>query len=339
MSDYQAAKAVVLSYFDELDTVTPEGAAELLSRYMSRECEWRGVHPFNLQSSPEGVAGVFWEPLLRSFSGLQRHQDIFMAGGDEVNREPWVMSMGHFVGLFDADWLGIPANRKAVMLRYAEFNCVVDGKIVRSTMFCDIIGLMQQVGIQPLPPQTGASFVVPGPRRHDGLLFSACAADEGQKTLDLVNRMIEDLNALNVSGDDHCSADYLGRTWHKDMLWYGPAGIGATYTIPRYQEQHQYPFRQNLRDKVFNGHLCRFAESDYACFFGWPNLYHTPTGGFMGLPGGRQTEMRVVDVYRREGNLLRENWVIIDVPHWLMQQGIDVLERTRSIFNPAVSST
>ena len=334
MADYQASKALVRAYFDALDAASAETVASVVCQYSSSDCDWRGVHPFNEQQGPEAAAAVFWEPLYRSFSGLQRRQDIFMAGNNEINGEEWVMSMGHFMGLFDADWLGIPASRKLVMLRYAEFNCVVDGRIARTGLFCDIIGLMQQVGIQPLPPQTGATLICPGPRGHDGLLFDSTPVDAGVQTLELVNRMVQDLSALNVSGDDNCPPEYLARTWHPDMLWYGPAAIGATYTIPRYQEQHQYPFRQGLTDKVFNGHLCRFAEGDFACFFGWPNLSHTPTGGFLGLPAGPRTDMRVVDVYRREGDRLRENWVIIDLPWWLLRQGVDVLERTRSIFNP-----
>ena len=116
------------------------------------------------------------------------------------------------------------------------------------------------------------------------------------------------------------------------MIWYGPAGIGASYTIPRYQEQHQYPFRSGLKDKMFNGHLCRLAEGHYAGFFGWPNLTNTAAGGFLGLPASdTPADMRVVDIYRREGNKLAENWVFIDLPWWLQQQGIDILERTRKL--------
>ena len=44
--------------------------------------------------------------------------------------------------------------------------------------------------------------------------------------------------------------------------------------------------------------------------------------------------MRVVDIYRREGEKLSENWILIDLPYWLLQQGLDVLERTRQIQNP-----
>ncbi len=54
----------------------------------------------------------------------------------------------------------------------------------------------------------------------------------------------------------------------------------------------------------------------------------------MGMPAGAgSATMQVVDVYRREGDLLMENWVLIDIPWWLKQQGLDVLERTQTILN------
>ena len=240
--------------------------------------------------------------------------------------------MGHLMGLLDRSWLGIPPSRKMTFLRYADFHCIEDGKITRSAFFCDLIGVMHQQGIQPLPPQTGASFIYPGPQTHDGLQLEQQDAEESTKTLSLVNRMIGDLNELNRSGDDLPPPEHLSRCWHEDMIWYGPAGIGATYTIPRYQQQHQYPFRRGLKGKRFNGHLCRLAEGNYAGFFGWPNLTNTPKGGFLGLPASdRACDMRVVDIYRREGERLAENWVLIDLPWWLKQQGVDILERSCGI--------
>ncbi|MEM9880522.1 MAG: nuclear transport factor 2 family protein, partial [Pseudomonadota bacterium] len=118
------------------------------------------------------------------------------------------------------------------------------------------------------------------------------------------------------------------KDWAKDMLWYGPTGIGATYTIERYQRQHQQPFRRNLSGKIFNGHIARFAEGNYCGWFGWPNLYNTNKGGFLGMPSGDTVaEMRVVDIYRRDGDKLAENWVFIDILHYLSVQGLDVLKR------------
>lgn len=337
MGLYSAAKEVVLAYFRDMEASSPEEVERVLVRYMTPTVNWKGVYPFREQEGTQAVARVFWQPLLKAVRHLQRRQDIFIAGTNEVGGEQWVMSMGHFMGLFDHEWLGFRPTGKIINLRYAEFNCVEDGKITRSGLFIDLIGFMQQVGIDPLPPQTGAFYVYPGPRTHDGLQFEDAPEAEGVKTLALVNRMVADLTALNQSGAMGCPPEVLEKTWSKDMIWYGPAGIGASYTIPRYQKQHQLPFRMNLRDKTFNGHVCRFAEGDYACFFGWPNLSNTPIGGFLGLPGGQvRADMQVVDVYRREGDKLTENWVFIDIPWWLKQQGLDVIERTREISNPVV---
>ena len=55
------------------------------------------------------------------------------------------------------------------------------------------------------------------------------------------------------------------------------------------------------------------------------------------MTGGEvPANMQVVDVYYRDGNKLSENWVLIDLPYWLQQQGVDVFERTRTILNPAL---
>jgi hypothetical protein len=335
MSNYQAAKQLVRDYFSAIDDATPETVAEVLRTYTSPDYDWRGVYPFREIQGGDAVAQIFWVPLLQALTRMQRRQDIFIAGTNELGGNQWVMSMGNFMGLFDTDWLGIPCTRKIANLRYAEFNCLKDGKIIKTGLFVDIIGLMVQAGAYPLPPSSGVYYNYPGPRDHDGLLFEDASKNEGIATLALVNKMINDLSDLNESGSMGCPPEILEKTWSKDMLWYGPAGIGATYTISRYQEQHQLPFRQNLDDKRFVGHVCRFAEGNFACFFGWPNLTNTPIGGWLGLPGGYvNAEMQVVDVYRREGDKLAENWIFIDIPHWLEQQGLDIFERTQSILNP-----
>ncbi len=335
MSDFQPIKALVREYFDALEQANPGNIRQVLQKYTAADYLWQGVYPFREKHGTDAVATDFWRPLIRAITRMQRRQDMFIAGTNEISGEDWVMSMGNFMGLFDKEWLGIRPTHKIVNLRYAEFNCVEHGKITRTGLFVDIIGLMQQAGCYPLPPSTGVYYNYPGPRDHDGLLFEDAPAAEGHITLALVNTMIDDLNELNESGSMGCPPEVLEHTWSKDMLWYGPAGIGATYTIPRYQQQHQLPFRSRLDDKRFHGHVCRFAEGNFACFFGWPNLSNTPLGGWLGLPGGHiNATMQVVDVYRREGDKLAENWIFIDIPYWLKQQGLDVFERTQQITNP-----
>lgn len=330
----QAAKSVVKAYQQAFDSAAVVDLSAVLAEHTSDDYLWRGVHPFDEQHGAKVVADVFWSPLRNALNSMQRREDVFMAGRNDVDdgQSVWVVSMGHMMGLFDNDWLGIPATRKQTFLRYAEFHRVDDDRIQESAFFCDIIGVMHQAGHYPLPPQTGAEFVRPGPRTHDGLLFEAQPPAAGEQTMALVNRMVADLSALNISGNDRCPPEILQQSWHDDMAWYGPTGIGSTYTIRRYQEQHQHPFRTQLKDKVFNGHVARFAEGNYAGFFGWANLTNTSTGGFLGLPGNEiRADMRVVDIYRRDGDKLSENWVFIDLLHYLSMQGLDILARLKSL--------
>jgi len=339
MTQYQTEKAITREYFTALENVMSAGAAnqakatnaiaDVLNLYVSKDYVWRGVYPYREQQGAQATAAAFWAPLMQAFSRIQRREDIFIAGNNKYDESVWVMSMGNFMGLFDHDILGIPCTRKLANLRYAEFNCIENGRITKTGLFVDFIGLMQQAGINPLPPSTGVYFNYPGPRTHDGLLFDDAPSEQGVETLALLDKMVDDLSQLNESGSMGCPPETLEKTWSKDMLWYGPAGVGASYTIERYQQQHQLPFRNNLADKKFNGHECRFAEGNYACFFGWPNLSNSPLGGWLGLPGGtKNVDMQVVDVYRREGDKLIENWVLLDIPYWLSQQGLDIFKRT-----------
>jgi len=331
MNDFQNNKSLIRRYYDELDTAPLDGICKVLERYTAPDYYWRGMHPFYEQQGGDAVSEVFWKPFRKAFTPIQRRQDVFMAGVSDIDgkgESEWVCSMGHLMGLFDSEWLGIPPTGKMGFLRYVEFNKISDGRIVETALFCDIISIMQQAGFNPLPQQTGVTVITPGPRTHDGLLFDQQDPSESRKTKELIDRMINDLTSAGL----HSAQDELSGTWHDDMIWWGPAGIGATYTLQRYEQQHQGPFSDGLDDIKFTGHVCRFAEGNYGGFFGWPNLTMKPLGGFMGLPGlDKETEMRVVDIYRREGNKLAENWIFIDLLHFLYLQGLDVLERMRRI--------
>ncbi len=329
MNEIRDAKRRVLDLYDDLENAMPGGAATALARHVADGYRLRAVHPFNVCDGVDAAATTVWEPLRAAFVSLQRRQDIFMAAPNLVDGTLWVTSMGKFMGLFDHDWLSIPSTGKLVFVPYCEFHRVDAGHIAESALFVDIVSVMHQAGLSPLPMQTGAAIVNPGPRTQDGLLVDDQDPDESQATLDLIMRMCSDL----VDKDGFQSPDAsLAETWHEDMLWFGPAGIGATYTIPRYQVQHQGPFRAGLRNIDFKGHVLEHAEGNYGAWFGWPNMTMNQGDGFLGLPASdRLTEMRVVDVYRRDGDKLAENWIFIDLLHYLAKLGVDVLARSRQI--------
>lgn len=324
MSDLQSAKTIVSNYYAAID----KNPVEALKFYCARDAVWRGYHPFNEIHDPAEVANRFWVPLKTSVTRMQRRLDLFMAGENGLEDGGiWVASMGHLMGLFDQPWLGIPPTNKIVMLRYAEFMRVDGNRITDTAMFFDIPHLMMQAGLNPFPPQTGAQLVQPGPMTHDGVMFDAQDPAEGQKTLDAIEFMINDIRDWKGREEQGLLTE-LPRSWNDDMIWWGPTGIGATYTIERYAQQHAGPFREGFGDRIFNGHIARIAEGSFGGFFGWPNLTLTPTGGFMGMPAtGKPSDMRVIDMYRRSGDKLTENWIFIDLLHFWKQQGLDVLAR------------
>lgn len=330
MTQFQAEKAVVRAHHEALMTATPDTVVEVLAQRTTSDWRWRGMHPFHEQIGPEAVGGSFWAPLLTAMTRLQNRPDIFMAGRNEIDgfQSVWVTSMGHLMGLFDRPFLGIRPTGKIAMLRYVEFNRVEDGRIVETALFVDIPHLMIQAGQNPFPPQTGAHLVQPGPATHTGLMYEPQDPARGEASLLAINTM---LKRMAEKADSY--ADHLARSWHDDMIWWGPAGIGATYTIPRYILQHAIPFRDGLTEGYrFNGHLCRLAEGDFGGFFGWANLTVTNAGGYLGMTAGpRSADMRVVDMYRVQDGKLAENWIFIDILHYLNMQGLDVLGRMQSL--------
>lgn len=83
-------------------------------------------------------------------------------------------------------------------------------------------------------------------------MFAVSAAC-GEATLALISRMIGDIKAAGTLTPQ----DELGQRWHDDLICWGPDGIGVTYTIDRYIEQHQRPFRTKLSDRRLDGHRPR----------------------------------------------------------------------------------
>lgn len=331
MTDFQAQKTIVRDYYAALEAAEGEGITQAVADHVSADYLWRGYHPFGEIRGAEAVARTFWQPLRSSLSRMQRRQDIFFAGTNEIDghQSVWVVSMGHLMGLFDAPWLGIRPTRKIAMLRYCEFNRIDDGRIAETAMYFDIPHLMAQAGQNPFPQQTAAFLVQPGPQPHDALLFERTDPEEGAKTLASINAMIADLGQWK-SG--MTLEEELARTWHDDMLWWGPHGIGATYTIERYAKQHSGPFRAAFSERSKTAHLCRTAEGNYGGFFGWPNFSARLTGDFMGMPPtSKVAEFRVIDIYRREGDKLAENWIFIDLLHFWKMQGVDFLGEAVSV--------
>lgn len=332
MSGFQSEKKLVLDFFNAIDSAAPDDVYDVLKQYTTKDYDWECVYPFLAERSAEYAARVFWKPFKEAVQHIQRRKDIFIAGCATDDGQNWVMSMGQFMGLFNHEFLGIRPTYKMQHLQFIEFNCVVDGKIAKTALFIDLIGFMQESGVNPLPPETGHYFVYPGPMEHNGLLYDETDPTMGQKTMKIVTDMITGMYTAHAM-----ESDTMRASWAEDMIWYGPCGIGASYTIPGYQHQHQLPFRQNLNERKSLGRKAFFSEGNFACFYSALNI--SSKGGWLGMTGGQKHVLMRgdVDVYYCKDGKISENWCYIDLPNWLHEQGLDIFERTASIYSPKLN--
>jgi predicted ester cyclase len=280
--------------------------------------------PIDDLAGAAAVANGFWAPLLAAFPDVERRTDILMEGA--FKDASWRASSGWFAGTFAADWLGIPATGRPAWLRYGWFDRMAGDVAVESYVILDIIGLMRQAGACPLPPALGQEIIAPGPATRDGVR----PAGEGTAALKLVEAMIAGLMRY-----DRKSLASMGMRdfWTPDFHWYGPAGIGFARGHADYERAHQGPFLAAFPDRVGGDHKCRIGQGDYVASTGWPSIRATHSGGdWLGLaPTDKRVTMRVMDFWRAEGGLLKENWVFIDIPDLLRQLGIDLFARMRAL--------
>lgn len=327
MADQRSLKTTVLDFYRALDAATAgEATSDALREVLTDDHSYEGVHPFNEISGPDALAAEVWTPLKSACGRCQRRLDIFFAGpsGNDPAAEVRVVAMGHLLGFFTAPWLGIPPTGKAVFLPFVAFHAVSDGKITRTVEFFDILAVMEQAGVNPCS-QTAAFLMNPGPRTHDGVVLEPQDAERTARTFDLTSAMLTELARTMTS-----PADHMARWWHPDMTWFGPTGIGACFGFDGYRAGHTGPFEAQLEFVDYIPESFSAAEGDFAAFLWRPCLKMRNRGGYMGMPESpAAAEMRVVDLYRRDGEKLAENWIFIDMLHFLREQGVDVLSDIR----------
>ena len=114
MNNFQKEKQLILNYYKALSGAKIEDLHDVCSNFLSKNCLWQSYHPFKEQIGARSVAEHFWIPFKNSFRRLQRRQDIFFAGKNELANDGsvWVVSMGHLMGLFDKKWLSIQKQKK-----------------------------------------------------------------------------------------------------------------------------------------------------------------------------------------------------------------------------------
>ena len=307
-----------------LAALTP-GLLDLRGVELARPFRLRAMRPVDDGTGPEFFSHRLVAPLRQAFHAGEERTDIALWG--HFAGELWLARSGHVAGLFTAPLWGVPPTDRVAHLRFGRFDRFVNGAVAETLLLLDLPALMMQAGCWPAAPAMSPLLMAPGPLTRDGVGDSPGDEDDGIRSLSLVEAMIGGLHkfrggALQAMG----MRDY----WTDKFWWYGPAPIGTFQGHADYERGHQAPFLTAFPDRVGGNHVARIGERNYVASTGWPSITATHSGGgWLGLaPTGRRITMRVMDFWRRDGDRLAENWVMIDIPDLLAQLGLDVFART-----------
>jgi predicted ester cyclase len=294
---------------------------EQIDNLLDDDVKWFVSAPINDLQGKEEIINKFWQPLLHALPDIERKP--FISLNSTYMGGQWLASTGYFIGTFSNPLFGIPASNQTLYLRYTELVEISNHKIKQCYIILDMLDVMNQVGVNPLRDSLGHRGLIMPPSTMDGLSPLNNDQQTSDQSKELVLNMLGELGKFD--GKDlksMCIEDF----WHDDFMWYGPAGIGTTRGIDGFRAHHQGPFVFSFPDRSVDHKATLIANGNYVATGGWPHMHGTHSvGGWLGLPStNKELSLRVMDIWRREGDLLKENWVAIDIIDMCMQMGIDV---------------
>jgi predicted ester cyclase len=315
-------KKIYAKYLQAFETGKINAIENAVNDIFTIKTKIDAFHPVNISTGSKGYLSDILKPMIRSFKGFQRRDNILIGG--EYQGAEWVTSTGYFLGHFEKPWLGIPPSGKLEHIRFGEFHRMVDGKIVQSQIFMGVAELLIDLGIWPLKLMGGYEGVTPGPSSHDGIILTENDPNQSRSTADLVEDML-----MELTSPDAAWLPY----WDDKMIWYGPGGFGSYVTTEAFAA-FQVPFEKTFegwgdgtRQGIIGvGSQCKAGDGDYAFLSGWPQITGIHVKPFMGIePTNQRIYMRDCDWWRCKDNKIIENWCMVDTLHLVHQLGRDVL--------------
>ena len=328
----QKNKAIVWNYWQRMNSARLQEIPKICKKVFHKNVNWNGSQPLNQIRGVDSVITQFWEPLLNSFPDIKRVPHILIGGLSE--NEEWISGYGYFTGTFVHDWLGIPATGKKTHINFGQFFVMREEKIVESYVIFDMLSVMKQAGFQVLPPaygQEGGKVLKPS---SNGILLTEQDDLESRKTLQLIDAMASSMGWYNRSRDmENMETMQHHHFWHPDFHWMGPTGIGSSHTIEEYKDFHQRPWVLGFGDREINekpgGRFMGFyGEGQFGALGIWDSKFSVHHGEYQGVPATKKMmTLRDFDWYRREGDLLVQNWIPIDLIDLFLQMDIDLFDR------------
>ncbi len=332
----QLNKANVQTFWQALDKADVGQLQEVVAEACAPDVAWHGPAPIGDIDGAAAWVDEFWVPFRESFTSLRRETHLFFGGVSNGRRDgdmskdgqTWVTGTGLFHATFDHDWLGIPATKSEVAIRWGDFSRVVDGRIVEVFFLVDVVDLMAQAGVSVLPPERGTPHLYPPPAAADGHHEEPASTAVTEHSLDHIRAFIFD--GLNAFDQSDLASMGMADWFHPNVAWYGPGGIGACLSFQEFEELHQAPWLVAFPDRQVQDLDALFAEGMYSGAPGWSGVIARHTGQYLDVDAtGNAIEFNGLDWWKRDGERYIENWVFVDMVHLFDQFGVDLFQRMR----------
>ena len=103
------AKKLVAQYHREMGGTDMLNLNSIMRKFLANNCKFYGVHPFNNLVGPDQISEAVYSPLFLAWEPVQRRQDIFIAGENELDGSHWVMSIWSPLGVWSPMKFGLTA--------------------------------------------------------------------------------------------------------------------------------------------------------------------------------------------------------------------------------------
>ena len=259
-----------------------------------------------------------------AFPWVEFNQMLFLGSGPNASTTTYAVG----------DWKGalgpLAPTGKRTTVRITDFYVgAADGRIARNYMMIDLLDLLRQQGIHPLPlsplPQGRVS-----PPQGDGIPAPLARYARSTAQADDTRRVVEAMLAAEWVGTS-TSLEY----WKaEDLVWYGPVPFGLASGGEQFKTHFLKPFHAAFgqsRALVLDAFAC---EGQYCAARGTFSGVHT--GSWLGFaPSGKTLSLEFGMHWRVIDGLIAESWAIFDLPKMLLPLGVDLL----TIGAPATPAT
>lgn len=224
--------------------------------------------------------------------------------------------------LWKGELFGVNGPDQWVNLRITDFYDIPKDetgrhRIVYNFMMIDWADALRQIGRPILFPAKLEEGRVLPPSANDGVpaplsvLVQAQKRDAGEASRLARTALYRDW-AGSGKADEH---------WNKDMVFYGPAGIGLAQGVSTYEEHVLSPFRAAFTNRSVE-ELYSCCEGNYCAVLS--KVHGIGVQNWLGLPtAGKAVAIRMAMHWRTDSFRVQEGWAIIDFPGLFEQVGLD----------------